>query len=201
LYSILNGIFMSRIGKKPVAIPQGVKVEQSGQTIKIKGPLGELSLNCHPKIRVKIDGSVVCLENENRSDKFACQLHGTMRALVANMIEGVTKGYQKRLLVFGTGYNVKVQADKLILQVGFCSPAEVKIPEGIKVNIETAATKGDEVPAAFAVSGVDKAVVGQLAAQIRNVSPPEPYKGKGIRFADEHIRRKVGKSFTSGAST
>lgn len=201
MYGILNGIFMSRIGKKPVAIPAGVKVEQSGQNIKVKGPLGELSLNCHPKVKVKIDGSAVRFENENRADKFACQLHGTMRALIANMIEGVTNGYQKRMQVFGTGYNVKVQADKLMLQVGFCSPAEVKIPKGIKVNIETAATKGDEVPAVFTISGLDKAVVGQLAANIRSVNPPEPYKGKGIRFADEHIRRKAGKSFTSGAAT
>ena len=126
-----------------------------------------------------------------------------MRALIANMVKGVTKGYQKRIQVFGTGYNVKVQADKLILQVGFCNPVEVKIPKGIKVNIETAATKGDEVPAVFTISGVDKALVGQLASNIRNICPPEPYKGKGIRYADEHMQKEGRKSlyFRSGNVT
>jgi large subunit ribosomal protein L6 len=192
---------MSRIGKKPVEIPEGVKVELAGQIVKVKGPLGETSLNCHPKIKIKIDGSAVHVANENKADKFACQLHGTTRALIANMVDGVTKGYQKRMQIFGTGYNVKVQGDKLVMQVGFCNPAEVKIPKGAKVNIETAATKGDEVPAVFTVSGIDKIVVGQLAANIRRVSPPEPYKGKGIRYADERVRRKAGKAFSSGAAT
>jgi large subunit ribosomal protein L6 len=192
---------MSRIGKKPVEIPPAVKAEFSGQIIKVKGPLGELSLNCHPRIKVRIDGSKILVENHNRSDRFACQLHGTMRALIANMIKGVTQGYQKRLLIFGTGFNLKQQSNKLLLQVGFCNPVEVEIPKGIKVNIETAATKGDDTPAAFTISGPDKALIGQLASNIRNVNPPEPYKGKGIRYADEHVKRKVGKTFTSGAAT
>ncbi len=192
---------MSRIGKKPVAIPAGVKVELKGQKVCIKGPQGELCLDCNPRIKVKVADSNILVENENREDKFACQLHGTTRALLANMVKGVTEGYLKRMQVFGTGFNVKVQADKFILQVGFANPVEIKIPKGIKINVETAATKGDEVPAVFSVTGPDKALVGQLAATIRNVSPPEPYKGKGIRYADEYVRRKVGKSFTSGAAT
>ena len=192
---------MSRIGKKPVEIPAAVKAELSGQTIKVKGPLGELTLNCHPRIKVKIDGSKVLVENPNPSDKFACQLHGTTRALIANMVKGVTEGYKKRLLIFGTGFNVKLQANKLLLQVGFCNPVEVEIPEAIKVNIETAATKGDDTPAAFTISGPDKALIGQLASNVRGINPPEPYKGKGIRYADEYVKRKVGKTFTSGAAT
>lgn len=192
---------MSRIGKKPVAVPAGVKVEIKGQTISIKGPLGEMSLNCNPKIKMKLDGSTINVENEERDNKFARQSHGTTRALIANIVKGVTEGYQKRMQLFGTGFNVKVQGDKFILQIGFCNPAEVEIPKGIKINIETAATKGDEVPAVFVVTGIDKALVGLVASIIRGIYPPEPYKGKGIRYADEYVRRKVGKSFTSGAAT
>jgi large subunit ribosomal protein L6 len=192
---------MSRIGKRPVEIPAAVKAELNGRIIKIKGPLGELSLDCHPKVKVKIDGSKVIVENENRSDKFACQLHGTTRALIANMVKGVTDGYQKRLQIFGTGFNLKVAGNKLLLQVGFCNPAEVEIPKEIKINIEAAATKGDDTPAVFTVSGLDKALVGQFASMVRAVNPPEPYKGKGIRYADELVKRKVGKSFTSGSAT
>ncbi len=192
---------MSRIGKKPVAIPAGVKAELKGQKICIKGPQGELCLDCNPRIKVKIADSNVLVENENRDDKFACQLHGTTRALIANMVKGVTDGYQKRMQVFGTGFNVKVQADKFVLQVGFANPVTVQIPKGVKITVETPATKGDDVPAVFVISGPDKALVGLLAANVRNISPPEPYKGKGIRYADEYVRRKVGKSFTSGAAT
>ncbi len=191
---------MSRIGKKPVIVPQGVKVEQSGRCVKVSGPLGSLQMDCHPRIKVKIDsaGGQVQLENNHPESRQAKQLHGTMRALIANMVAGVSKGFEKKMEVYGTGYNVKEQGGKLVFQVGFCHPVALKVPKGIKVNIETGATKGDEVPAKFTISGTDKFVLGQFAADVRRIRPPESYKGKGIRYADEHIKRKVGKAFTSG---
>lgn len=196
----MYGELMSRIGKKPIIIPEGVKVEQSGLRIKVSGPLGSLQLNCQPSISVKIDSSAgkVLVENEHPEIRQNSQLHGTMRALIANMITGVSKGFEKKMQMYGTGYSVKEQGGKLILQVGFSHPAEKLIPKGIKVNIETGATRGDEVPAKFTLSGIDKKLLGQFAADIRRIKPPEPYKGKGIRYADEYVRRKVGKAFTSG---
>ena len=192
---------MSRIGKKPVTIPKGVKVEQSGRCIKVSGPLGALQLDCHPRIKVKIDDAegAVLVENERPQMRQDRQLHGTMRALIANMVTGVGRGFEKKMEIYGTGYNVKEQGGKLVLQVGFSHPAEKVIPKDIKVSIETAATKGDDVPARFTLSGIDKSRLGQFAADIRKIRPPEPYKGKGIRYADEHVKRKVGKAFTTGA--
>jgi len=193
---------MSRIGKKPIDIPQGVKVEQSGQTIKVSGPLGNLQMDCHRKIKVRIDGSEgkIVVENGRPQVRENRQLHGTMRALIANMVTGVSKGFEKKMQIFGTGYNIKEQRGKVVLQVGFSHPVELAIPKGVKVTIETPATRGNEVPARFAIFGIDKAVMGQFAAEIRKVRPPEPYKGKGIRYADEHVRRKVGKAFASGTA-
>jgi large subunit ribosomal protein L6 len=191
---------MSRIGKKPIVVPQGVKVEQSGRSVKVSGPLGSLEMDCHPRIKVKFDSASgqILLENKHPENHEAKELHGTMRALIANMVAGVSKGFEKKLEVYGTGYNVKEQGGKLLLQVGFSHPVEVKVPKGIKVNIKTGATRGDEIPATFTLSGIDKIVLGQFAADVRKIKPPEPYKGKGIRYADEHVRRKVGKAFTSG---
>jgi len=190
---------MSRIGKKPIIIPQGVKVEQNGLCIKVSGPLGSLQLNCHLRIKVKIDSSAgkISVENEHSQIRQNRQLHGTMRALIANMITGVSRGFEKKIEIYGTGYSVKEQGGKLILQVGFSHPVEKPVPKGIKVNIETGATRGNEVPASFTLSGIDKRLLGQFAADVRKIKPPEPYKGKGIRYADEYVRRKVGKAFTS----
>jgi len=192
---------MSRIGKKPVIIPQAVTVEKKDRCIKASGPLGQLRMDCHPRINVKIDGSegrilVVNKHPQNRQNK---QLHGTMRALIANMLTGVSKGFEKKMEIYGTGFSVKEQGGKLVFQVGFCHPVERVIPKGIKVNIQTGATRGNEVPARFTLSGIDKCLLGQFAADIRKIRPPEPYKGKGIRYADEQVRRKAGKAFTSGA--
>jgi len=197
----LYGKLMSRIGKKPIVIPEGVKVEQKDLSIKVTGPLGSLQMSCQPPILVKVDSTTgqVLVENKHPESRQAKQLHGTMRALIANMITGVSKGFEKKMEIYGTGYNIKTQGAKLILQVGFCHPVEVPVPEGIKVNIKTGATRGNEVPAKFTLFGIDKSVLGQIAADIRKVRPPEPYKGKGIRYADEHIRRKVGKVFATGA--
>jgi large subunit ribosomal protein L6 len=121
-----------------------------------------------------------------------------MRALIANMVTGVSKGFERKLEVYGTGYNVKEQGGKLTFQVGFSHSVDRVIPKGVKVNIEVEATRGNEVPAKFTLSAIDKRLLGQFAADIRKIRPPEPYKGKGIRYADEHVRRKVGKAFTSG---
>ena len=191
---------MSRIGKKPITIPEGVKAELQGQCLKVSGPLGSLQLDCHPKIKVKIDNSEgkVFVENENPEMRQSRQLHGTMRALIANLVIGVTKGFERKMEIYGTGYSIKEQSGKLVLQVGFSHPVEKVIPKGVKVHIKAAVTKGDEVPASFTLSGIEKSLLGQFAAEIRKIKPPEPYKGKGIRYADEHVRRKVGKAFASG---
>ena len=192
---------MSRIGKKPIEIPKGVKAEQKGRSIKVSGPLGELQMDCHPRIKVKIDDKEgkILVENKHPEVRQDRQLHGTMRALIANMITGVSKGFERKIEIYGTGYNVKEQGGKLVFQVGFCHPVERVMPKGIKVKIDVGATRGNEVPAKFTLSGIDKCLLGQFAADIRKIRPPEPYKGKGIRYAGESVRRKVGKAFASGA--
>jgi large subunit ribosomal protein L6 len=198
----LYGKLMSRIGNKPIKIPGGVKVDLKGHSIKVSGSLGELQMDCHPRIKVKIDeaGGEILVENKRPQDRQNRQLHGTMRSLIANMVTGVSKGFEKKMQIFGTGYNVKEQGGKLTFQIGFCHTVELVIPKGIKVNIEVGATRGNDVPARFTLSGTDKCLLGQFAADIRKIRPPEPYKGKGIRYADEHVRRKVGKAFASGSA-
>ena len=191
---------MSRIGKQVITIPSGVKVEQKGLCIKVTGPQGNIEMNCHPTIKVRIDGDTIYVENDTPKIRQAKQLHGTMRALIANMVTGASKGFEKKMEIYGTGYNIKEQGGKVVLQVGFCHPVELPIPKNVKVTIEVPATRGNDVPAKFGLLGIDKCVVGQFAADIRKVKPPEPYKGKGIRYADEHVRRKVGKAFASGAA-
>lgn len=193
---------MSRIGKKPIVIPDGVKVELKGLCVKVSGSLGQIRMDCHPRIKLKIDDSdgKIFVENEKPQDRMNRQLHGTMRALIANMVTGVSKGFERKMEIYGTGYNVKEQGEKLLFQVGFCHLVERVIPKGIKVSIDVSATRGNEVPAKFTLSAIDKCLLGQFAADIRKIRPPEPYKGKGIRYADEHVRRKVGKAFASGTA-
>ena len=195
---------MSRVGKTPIVIPPGVKIEQSagGASIKASGPAGSLQLDCHPLIEVEIDNKAarILVKNERPENRLSKQMHGTMRALIANMVTGVSEGFQKKMEIYGTGFSIKEQDGKLIFQVGFSSIVEKPIPKGVKVNIETAATRGDDVPARFTLSSADKHLLGQFTADIRKIRPPEPYKGKGIRYADEHVRRKVGKAFTSGTA-
>lgn len=196
----MHGELMSRIGLKPIVIPQGVKVEVTSAKVKVTGPLGTGELEYHPHMKIEVKDGQVLVTNphpEVRADK---QLHGTTRALIANMVVGVTKGYEKKLEIYGTGYNVKEVSGKLVLTVGYADPAERPIPKGVKVKIDVPATKGDEVPAKFTISGIDKAVVGEFASVLRKIRPPEPYKGKGIRYADEHVKKKVGKAFASGAA-
>ena len=191
---------MSRIGKKQIDIPAGVAVEQKGFVLKAKGPNGELQIDCNPVVKVVVDGSVISVLNETPEDKFANKMHGTMRALIANMITGVSKGFVRKMEIFGTGYNLKEQGNKLVFNVGFCHPIEMVMPKGVKVTVEIPATRGNDVPAKFTLFGLSKEVLGQFAADIRKIRPPEPYKGKGIRYADENVRRKVGKAFASGGA-
>jgi large subunit ribosomal protein L6 len=191
---------MSRLGKKPVDIPQGVKVELKERNITVAGPLGQLQMVCHPRLALRMENSKIIVENPEPQNRLARQVHGTTRSLIANMIAGVTKGFQKKLEIYGTGYNVKTQADKLILELGLANPVEMKIPKLIKINIDVPATKGNETPAVLTLLSIDKCLLGQVAAQIRAIKPPEPYKGKGIRYSDEHVKKKVGKAFTSGTA-
>lgn len=189
---------MSRIGKKPIVIPAGVKVDIQGRTVKANGPKGTLQMSCHPAIEVKVDNGAVVVSNTAEENRDYKALHGTMRALINNMIVGVSQGFTREMRVFGTGYSVKEQGGKLILNVGYSHPFEMKIPKDIKVEIKVAATKGNEVPAIFTLSGPDKHALGQFAANVRRVRPPEPYQGKGIRYSDEHVIRKEGKALGSG---
>jgi len=191
---------MSRIGKKPIAIPAGVTVEAKGNSVKVTGPKGTLEMECVSGIDVKVDAEAkqVIVDNPKPDSRQFRALHGTMRSLVNNMVTGVSTGYEKKMQIFGTGYNLKEQNGKLILSVGFCHTVDLAIPKEVTVDIKTPATRGNDVPAAFTLLSSNKQVLGQFAAVIRKVRPPEPYKGKGIRYADEIVRRKVGKAFASG---
>lgn len=191
---------MSRIGKKLIEIPSGVKVELKAQHINVTGPLGNLEMDIHPLIKVKVEDNRIFVENDDANNRQAKQLHGTMRALIANMAAGVIKGFEKKMEIYGTGYNVKQEGSNLVLNIGFCHSVQVAIPKSVKVEIEVPATRGNETPAKFTVTGIDKCVLGQFVADVRKVRPPEPYKGKGIRYADEHVRRKAGKAFAAGAA-
>ncbi|MGE4286250.1 MAG: 50S ribosomal protein L6 [Phycisphaerae bacterium] len=188
---------MSRIGKKTIEIPAGVSVVLDGGKIKVKGPKGELMENTFPGIDVLVEGNSVTVLNTDESSRELKAMHGTIRALINNMIIGVSTGFTKKMQIFGTGYSVKEQGGKLILNVGYCHTVDLQMPKGVAVEIKTGATKGNEVPAEFSLSGNDKQVLGQFAAVVRSKRPPEPYKGKGIRYRDEVVRRKVGKAFGS----
>lgn len=177
---------MSRIGKKPVPIPQNVQVEiREGNYVIVKGPLGQLEKTFHPLITVKKVDNQVVVERTN-DEKFTKALHGLTRALINNMVIGVTQGFEKRLELQGTGYRARVQGNKLVLEVGFSHPVELEIPTGLSVNVQDN-TK-------ISIKGIDKELVGQFAAIVRSIRPVEPYKGKGIRYEGEKIRQKAGKA-------
>jgi len=176
---------MSRIGLKPIAIPAGVDFSISGNTVTVKGPNGTLTMDKHPNIGVSVDGSEVKVSRpddakENRA------LHGLTRSLIANMVEGVTNGFKKVLEVNGVGYRVQLQGTSLVMNLGFSHQVIMNPPEGVKIECPSATQ--------IIISGADKQAVGQFAAQVREKRPPEPYKGKGIKYAEEHIRRKEGKA-------
>lgn len=175
---------MSRIGKKPIEIPKGVEVKIGSDAVQVKGPKGSLATPVHPKVSYRIEDNTVVVEAADET-RMARAQHGLRRTLLANCIQGVTKGFQKALEVIGVGYKVSVQGKKVVLTVGYSHPVEYPLPAGID-----AVAEGNKLT----ISGIDRQLVGEVAAQLRRVRPPEPYKGKGIKYADEHIRRKAGKS-------
>lgn len=177
---------MSRIGLKPIEIPEGVEVKLSDDNlIQVKGPKGELSRKLHPNMKINIDGNTITVERPN-DEKENRALHGTTRSLINNMVEGVTKGFQKELEIIGVGYRAQLQGKKLVVNAGYSHPVEVEQ----EADIEFEVPKNTEI----IVKGIDKERVGAVAANIRAIRPPEPYKGKGIRYKGEYVRRKEGKT-------
>lgn len=176
---------MSRIGRLPVAIPNGVTVAVEGNTVRVKGPKGELTHRLPEGITVDRQDTTLNVQRASEETNHK-SLHGLTRSLIANMVEGVTKGYQKQLEITGVGFKAEVRPYGLQLALGFSHPIEYRAPAGIKLTAPQ--------PTAVTIEGSDKALVGQVAAEIRNLRPPEPYKGKGVRYAGEVIRRKAGKA-------
>jgi len=175
---------LSRIGKQPIELPSGVNVAISPGRVQVNGPLGELSQNVPARMQVEQDdGNLLVKRPTERGDDRA--LHGLTRSLIANMVEGVTKGFEKRLELQGVGYRATLRGSDLELNVGFSHPVVVKPPQGISFEVPE--------PTSVLVKGIDKQQVGEIAAEVRKVRPPEPYKGKGIRYEGEYVRRKVGK--------
>lgn len=176
---------MSRIGKKPIEIPAGVEVKVEGKQVSVKGPKGALTYEVRPEVKVEIkEGKIlVSLLKED-----ALAFWGLTRALIANMVKGVVSGYEKKLEITGVGFRANVEGQDLVLNIGFSHPVKIKAPESINFSVEKNI---------ITVSGVDKGLVGQIAAKVRKARPPEPYKGKGIKYVDEQIRRKEGKKAVS----
>ncbi len=181
---------MSRIGRKPITLPQGVTVNIESGGVEVKGPKGGLRHTLKEPITVKVENSNVLVERPDDSSANRA-FHGLTRALVANMVEGVSKGFEKKLLITGVGYRASVKGKKLVLLVGYSHPVELESPEGVTFEVNK---QQNEVT----VKGIDKAIVGQVAANIRKARKTEPYKGKGIRYENEIVRRKAGKSVAGG---
>jgi large subunit ribosomal protein L6 len=178
---------MSRVGRAPVAIPSGVSVGEAEGTVQVKGPKGALSVRMPDGITVEIEGDLVRLRRRDEKKKTRA-LHGLARALMANMVTGVTEGFAKELEVQGVGYRADVSGNTLRLSVGFSHPVDVPIPEGLSVSLQDGKIH---------IEGIDRQLVGEFAANVRALRPPEPYKGKGIRYVGERVRRKVGKAGTT----
>ncbi|MBW2630200.1 MAG: 50S ribosomal protein L6 [Deltaproteobacteria bacterium] len=176
---------MSRIGKKPIEIPDGVKVRRDGSLVIVEGPKGTLSRRIPEGVEVILEGNVI-LVSTGSDDRKGKSLHGLVRTLVANMVTGVNKGFEKSLEIVGVGYRGEVKGDTLVLLIGYSDPVKYKILEGITVKVDKQVN--------VVVSGIDKELVGRVASEIRDLKKPEPYKGKGIRYAGEYVRKKVGKS-------
>ncbi len=176
---------MSRVGRKPVSVPKGVTITQSGQQLKIKGPKGELSNQFHPNIKIEVkDGQVlVTRPNDEKQNK---ALHGLTRALIQNMVKGVTAEYSKTLDIVGVGYRAELKGKNVLLNIGYSHPIYIVPPDGVTLQTPTQTQ--------IVISGIDKQLVGQIAAKIRSIRKPEPYKGKGIKYSDEQIQRKAGKA-------
>lgn len=176
---------MSRIGRQPIQLSDKVQVSLKGDMISVKGPKGNLERQLHPAIEISINDDIVTVKTDTNNKKKVA-LQGLFKSLISNMVTGVTVGYEKKLLLSGIGYRAEVKNKSLILNVGYSNPVEFTLPEGILANVE----KNIEIN----LSGIDKEMLGQTAANIRDIRPPEPYKGKGIMYADERIMRKAGKT-------
>jgi len=176
---------MSRIGKMPITIPKGVKVELNNNNIKISGERGTLERSFHPDMQVKIEEDKIFVSRSSEN-KFHRSLHGLSRTLINNMVEGVSSGFEKILEIQGVGYRAVLEGGKMVLQIGYSHPIEVDTPKGIEFEVEKQKI--------IKIKGIDKQLVGETAAKIRSLRKPEPYKGKGIRYIDEIVRRKVGKT-------
>jgi large subunit ribosomal protein L6 len=176
---------MSRIGRKPIPVPKNVTATVEGQTVRVKGPKGELERRLHPSMAIALDdGNITVARPSDEPGHRA--LHGLTRTLVANMVDGVTKGYSKQLEIIGVGYKAEARPYGLQLALGFSHPVEYRAPKGIKLTAPQ--------PTQIIIEGADKELVGQVAAELRSLRPPEPYKGKGIKYQGEQIRRKAGKA-------
>ena len=176
---------MSRVGKAPITLPSGVSVEIDGQKVKVKGPKGELLREFHERVSITEDDGVLTVSRSD-DERQSRALHGLSRALLANMVIGVSEGYKKELSIVGVGYRAALNGNSIDLQLGFSHPVSVDAPAGITFEVPEQ-TK-------IIISGIDKESVGQIASEIRAIRPPEPYKGKGIRYVDEYVRRKAGKA-------
>jgi large subunit ribosomal protein L6 len=176
---------MSRIGRAPIEIPSGVDITIDGTKVTVKGPRGTLEQTFHPEMKITKDGDIVTVERPN-DEGFYRGLHGLTRTLVANMVEGVTKGFEKSLEIIGVGYRATPKGKDLELAVGYSHPVPIKAPEGIEFEVPS--------PTKIIIRGNDKQAVGEIAANIRKVRKPEPYKGKGIRYEGEYVRKKAGKA-------
>jgi large subunit ribosomal protein L6 len=177
---------MSRIGKKPIELPKGVEVKQDGNAVTIKGPKGTLSTSLIPGITVKVENNVVQFARANEEQKSRA-FHGLVRALVANNVRGVSEGFKRELDIVGVGYRAEVKGKEVVFQLGYSHPVRFAIPQGIDITV-------DGKTGHIVVTGIDKQKVGQTAAEIRSLREPDPYKGKGIKYSDEVIRRKAGKA-------
>ena len=199
---------MSRVGKLPIPVPGGVSVKINGREISVSGSKGSSAWTFPMSANVVYDDSAKCVTVTRTDDRKQSRAnHGLTRALIANMVRGVSEGFSKRLQVYGTGYNCKLQGRTLHLNVGFSgrrrglgSQFELAVPDGIEVSVEKEAARGDTEPALFSISGCDKQSVGQFAAEIRALRKTEPYKNKGIRYEGEQVRRKQGKALTGGGA-
>jgi large subunit ribosomal protein L6 len=195
---------MSRIGKKPIPVPAGVTVKIDGRNVSVSGPKGNLAWCAPEPIEPTLEDGHVVVKRPDDAPR-SRERHGLTRALIANMVHGCQNGYEQKMEVYGTGYGCKLEQNKLHLNCGFMGrgvdrPAQfiVGIPAGLTVTVETPVARGDTEPAKFTVTGVDKQHVGNFCAEVRKIRKPEPYKGKGIRYAGEQVRRKAGKVFAGG---
>ena len=176
---------MSRIGKQPITVPSGVEVQVDGSRVAVKGPRGQLERTLHPEMQIRLEDSTISVERPS-DERLHRSLHGLTRSLIANMVTGVTEGYEKRLEIVGVGYRATLKGSDLELALGFSHAVNVSAPQGIEFEVPA--------PNRITVRGIDKELVGEVAANIRKLRKPEPYKGKGVRYEGEYVRKKAGKA-------